>query len=479
MRRTQKTRMLLRAMFVALLAGLVAAGPVTGATASLPERMSGSGERRSYAGSIDGAEYRVEVPQNWNGTLVLFSHGYYIEGVFDPDQVALSVRPETESWLLDHGYALAASDYKNPFGYAVADAQRDQIALLDWFDENVGRSTRTVTSGMSQGGVISTVLAERNPHRFDGVATTCAEYDTPGSWNTALDVGFVVKTLLAPGEDIELVRADDPQGSTERLLAAAQRARQSAEGRARLALAGAVGNLPTWFSAHDPEPTELARQLEQQAAWVEGQLGGLGPIGRVDLEARTGGNPSWNVGVDYRRLLAKSAYRETVEAAYREAGLDGSDLEQDLRQLDRAPKIAPDAHAVAFMFRHGLSRGHTPVPVITMHNTGDGGAIVDQERWYAEQVQRYGDPGKLRQLYVDRGMHCAFSAGDEIVQLRTLLDRVRTGRWPDTSPRALNAAVAELGPDYQLVLDIVTGQDRAAPPAFTRFTPPRFLRPSR
>ena len=27
--------------------------------------------RRSYTGSIDGAAYRVEVPEHWNGTLVL------------------------------------------------------------------------------------------------------------------------------------------------------------------------------------------------------------------------------------------------------------------------------------------------------------------------------------------------------------------------------------------------------------------------
>lgn len=476
MRRRRKTRMLRSAAVGALLAGLLAAASVTGATASTTEP---PGERRSYTGSIDGAEFRVEVPEAWNGTLVLFSHGYYIEGVFDPEEVALANRAETERWLLDHGYALAASDYKNPFRYAVADAQRDQIALLDWFDENVGRPERTVTSGMSQGGVISTVLAERNPHRFDGVATNCAEYDTPGTWNTALDITFVMKTLLAPGEDIDLVEADNPQVSSQRLGAAAQRAQQTPQGRARLALAGAMGNIPAWFSAHDPEPTELAARLQQQAAWVVGYAGELGPIGRADLEARVGGNPSWNVGVNYRRQFARSAYRDLAEKAYAEAGLSRADLQRDLRRLNRAPRITADPQAVAFMFRHGLTRGHTPAPVITMHNTGDGGAIVDQERWYAEQVARHGDPDKLRQAYVDRGMHCAFSAGDEIVQLRTLFQRIETGTWPDTRPATLNAAVRELGPEYQLVTDIVTGRDRPAPPAFTRFTPPRFLRPSR
>jgi hypothetical protein len=36
--------------------------------------------RRTYAGAIDGAAYRVEMPERWNGTLVLYSHGYLPQG---------------------------------------------------------------------------------------------------------------------------------------------------------------------------------------------------------------------------------------------------------------------------------------------------------------------------------------------------------------------------------------------------------------
>jgi hypothetical protein len=470
--KTLKGQRLRKLAVAMLLGGLVAAGAVAGPAAAEPA------ERRSYHGFIDGAEYRVELPDDWNGTLVLFSHGYYIKDLFDPEGVQLANRPETERWLLDHGYALAASDYKNPYRYAVADAQRDQIALLDWFEENIGQPSRTVTSGMSQGGVISTVLAERNPRRFDGVATNCAEYDTAGTWNTALDITFATKTLLAAGEDIDLVQADNPQLSSDRLGAAAARAMETKQGMARLSLIGALANMPPWFSAHDPEPTELADRLQQQAIWTAGYTSELGPIGRADLEQRVGGNPSWNVGVDYQRQFERSGFKELALQAYASAGLTRGDLERDLRTLNRAPRITADPPAVAFMLRHGTSRGYTPAPVITMHNTGDGGAIVDQERWYASQVARNGDPRKLRQLYVGRGMHCAFSSGDEIVLLTTLFERIETGRWPSTSPAALNAAVRELGPEYQLVLDIITGEDREAAPAFTQFTPPRFLRPT-
>jgi len=245
----------------------------------------------------------VEVPARWNGTLVLYSHGYHPVG-FGPDGIALTNRPpdrsETERRLLEHGYALAASQFQGDgTGYQVKHALHDQIALL--------------------------------------------------------------------------------------------------------ALVGALDNVVGWYSAHQPRPSELTEWIRQQAAWIQNAyVYGLGPGARADLERHAGGNPLWNVGVDYRRQLARSSQTELVREAYRAAGLS---LRDDLDRLRAAPRIAPDREAVAFMYRYGVVRGSTPVPVLTLHSTGDGGAVADQEQWLAEQVRRHGDPSRLRQLYVDRGMH--------------------------------------------------------------------------
>lgn len=66
---------------------------------------------RSFTGTIDGAPYQVEVPQPWNGTLVLWSHGY--EAPNSRPQALPADAPDDESraWLLGGGYALAASAY--------------------------------------------------------------------------------------------------------------------------------------------------------------------------------------------------------------------------------------------------------------------------------------------------------------------------------------------------------------------------------
>jgi pimeloyl-ACP methyl ester carboxylesterase len=451
---------------------MLVAGLLTGTATSA----AATDGRQSYTGTIGAAKYRVEMPAHWNGTLVLFSHGYY-PPEFTPAETFVATRVESEAWLLDHGYALAASDFTGKSGYVVREAVGDQVALLDWFLANVGRPQRTISSGMSMGGLIATLLAERYPGRVNGVLAQCAEFDGNGSWNTGLDIIFTIKTLLAPDEDIELVKARDPVGSTNKLIAAVERAKSTPDGRARLALAAAFGAVPGWADAHAPAPTSVADRVVAQAAWLGGAYAwGIGPRGRADLEPRVGGNPSWNVGIDYSRLLARSGQRALAEQAYRDAGLD---IRADLDVLARAPRIWPEVGPLAEMYRHSIVRGSTPVPVLTLHNPADGGAVSDQTRWYAEQVRRNGDPHLLRQIWVDRGGHCAFSAADEVTALRTLESRITSGRWPSTEPARLNAAAARFGPEYTKVLDFFKFSDESMPPAFVEFSPAPFLRPSR
>ncbi|ALG14838.1 hypothetical protein AOZ06_16635 [Kibdelosporangium phytohabitans] len=445
-------------MALLLVVGSLLAGAATAATAS------GSG-RRTLTGSIDGAQYLIEVPRRWNGTLMLFSHPYYTEGV--GGNIGLANRPETQKWLLDHGYALAASDFTGRYGFAVEQGMKDQIALLDFFTANVGTPRRTIATGSSMGGAISTLLIERYPRRFAGAVAMCGPLDFQGTWNVLLDVNFAVRTLLAePGQAIDLVRPRDPQAGTDALLRAVEKAQTTPEGRAKLALAGAIGNVTSWNSAVQARPTELAARLRQQAAVITGaHVYTFGPNARADLERRAGGNPSWNVGVDYTRQLARSTERDLVRQAY--AAAPGASLHADLAALAAAPRIAPDPRAMSYMYRNVVAKGTAPAPVITMHNTGDGGALPENERWYAARVS---DPNRLRQTYVNRGSHCAFTAAEEIVALRGLLSRIDTGRWPATNPARLNAEAGQLGPEHHKVFDYPHG-DAPSVPSFVEFRP--------
>lgn len=432
--------------------------------------------RHTYTGSIDGAEYRVETPERWNGTLVLFSHGYIPDVPGFPPGITLANRAETEQWLLDHGFALAGSDYKGRFGMLVEEALTDQMALLDWFEDTVAEPRRTVSSGFSMGGGIANRLAERYPDRFDGVLALGSQQDLPAGLNRGLDVTFAVRTLLTDDQELELVKAADPVHSVQVLQQGVQQALTTPEGRAKLSLIGAIGQLPRWATAHSPRPTDMVEAIRQQAWWAEAAyVASLGPTGRVDIERRAGGNMSHNVGIDYGRQLVRSGDLPFVEEAYRVAG---ADLQADLRLLADAPRITADPTAVAWAKRYGVTAGTTPTPVVTLHGIAEG-IITSDARWYSEQVRHHGNPNKLRQLYVNRGDHGAFSAADEIIALTALLHRIETGRWQNLSPHTLNAKAATFTPQQQTVFDIYTFSDKVLPPAFTNQQPPKALRPTR
>ena len=157
------------AVIAVLLAGCLAGGPTVAVAGSSAAVVAGL---RTITGTIEGAGFRVDLPSRWNGTLVLFSHGYGLSLPAAGDLVGN--RPpdlsRTRVWLLEHGYALAASNFTGVRGFTVEPALRDQIALLDWFGAHVGRPSRTISDGQSMGATIAVQLAERNPHRFDGVA---------------------------------------------------------------------------------------------------------------------------------------------------------------------------------------------------------------------------------------------------------------------------------------------------------------------
>jgi hypothetical protein len=263
---------------------------------------------------------------------------------------------------------------------------------------------------------------------------------------------------------LTLVRARDPLASAEALAAAVERGLTTPQGRARLALAGAlndvVGSLNDvvgWYTAHAPRPVDPVERIRQQAQSIQYAYSlGFGPVVRADVERRAGGSAVGTVGVDYRRQLLRSSQTAFVREAYRAAGLD---LRADLARLEAEPEIVPDREARRWALRFGVPRGSARVPAVTLHTTGDGGAVPNQERWYAGRVRRHGDPAELRQLWVERAMHCSFNAAEELVALRTLLERVETGRWPATDPARLNAAARALGPGLDLVLDFGTGRD--------------------
>src|SRR6202158_412190 len=123
------------AWLVAAVVLLVACAPSSGAAPAHSPTPSPSPTTTSVSGSVGAAQYRIEVPAQWNGTLFLYSHGYVAPGRIN--LATDSPLPLISSWLLDHGYAMAGSSYSST-RWGVEDAVKDQIGVPRLF--KIGRA---------------------------------------------------------------------------------------------------------------------------------------------------------------------------------------------------------------------------------------------------------------------------------------------------------------------------------------------------
>ncbi|MGY1706678.1 hypothetical protein ACI79C_19090 [Geodermatophilus sp. SYSU D00697] len=391
-----------------------------------------------------GGDWLAHVPQEWNGTVVLFAHGFGRMTAQDaPDE-------ETRQALLERGYALVGSSYSGPSLWALESAVDDQFAALAAFEERLGvEPERTIAFGRSMGGLVSARQAEDPRGEIDGVLTTCGIVAGALNLNNyQLDGVYALSSLLAPGQDIPLVRyesAEQAAQAADDLIAAVTAAQGTPEGRARIALAAAYLNMATWTTGEAPaDPGDPAAEEAQQfEALVAG--GGLERYvtGRQQIELVAGGNSAYNAGVDYRELLDSSPRAGQVRELYQDAGLD---LDADLDALTRGADIEADPDAVADLTRSSMVTGELEVPQLAIHTVADELVPVEHEDWYAEQVHRAGDTRLLRQAYVEGPGHCEFRPAEHVAALQALEERLDTGRWRDVAtPPSLNAAADALG----------------------------------
>jgi pimeloyl-ACP methyl ester carboxylesterase len=430
---------------------------------------------KTYTGTFpDGAAYLIEVPQNWNGTLFLYSHGY---NASLPNPPTDNGDPLVRLYLLFHGYALAGSSYAS-LGWAIHEALTDQIAVLDKFNLLVGQPSRTIAWGHSLGGIISAGLVQNHPDRFSGAVPLCGVLGgAVGFWNQWLDSAFAFKTLLASGTGLQLVHITDPVtnlGIATRFLTNAQ---ATPQGQARIALVAALFDLYGWFdpSLPPPSPTDYSTQEANQFASLSGQ-GGFGDFqfffaSRAELEKRAGGNPSWNTGVDYEKQLKLSIDYAEVKALYKLAGLN---LDADLKTLNSAARIAADPAAVSYLSQNITFNGEIKVPVLTVHTTSDDAAVVQNEQAYAAVVHRAHNDSLLRETFVHRAGHCSFTPAETIAAVQALIHRLETGEWEGVDPEDLNQTASELAPVYNF---LAIGSPVPSPPSFVHYAPSPFLRP--
>ena len=151
------------------------------AMAAAPGDVTDMSNTSRWAGVLNGAGYRVEVPTNWNGKLVMYAHGYAGTGA------ALTVgNVAIRRYLIQNGYAWAASSYSKNY-YDVRAGVEDTNALALGFTKIAATNSRALAAptkiyitGFSMGGHITAAAIEdeakttaKNKVNYNGAVPMC------------------------------------------------------------------------------------------------------------------------------------------------------------------------------------------------------------------------------------------------------------------------------------------------------------------
>ena len=342
-----------------------------------------------------GAHYALFVPDDWNGDLALYAHGFR-----DPaEPIDLPTADQIEALrdrLLEEGFAVAYSSYSEN-GLAVKDGGQRTQQLRGIFVSEFAPPQRTYLMGHSLGGLVAIMLAEEHSNHYDGVLSMCgllggsqAQVDYVADLRALFDVFY---PGVLPGDVLNIPEDVDLEGDViVPILLAIQ-----ADPTGAVAISN-IDQTPVPWSTGEELVESFIRGVGFQFRGlpdVMGRTHGQSPFGNVDI-VYTGSLPPEVLGfvnASVGRFESTPAARNYLEHYYQ-----------------------PD--------------GDISIPVLTLHNNLDPVAPIFHETLYQSIVQDAGNADLLVQRTIDRYGHCALEVEEMIDAFLDLVDWVETGDRP-------------------------------------------------
>ena len=126
-----------------------------------------AGAPHTELGEINGARFRIDMPEKWNGGLVVYCHGYSDS----PGTYENKPNPFIDVFI-NEGYAFIQSGYAAG-GWAIQEAVEDTENLRRYFIRKYGAPKETFVTGHSMGGFLTMVLIESFPSLYDAALPLC------------------------------------------------------------------------------------------------------------------------------------------------------------------------------------------------------------------------------------------------------------------------------------------------------------------
>jgi len=317
---------------------------------------------RTEFGTLDGASYRIDLPERWNRGLVVYFHGYSIGDVRFNGERPL---PQALRGVVERGWAVVQSGYSRS-GWAVEQAVTDSERLRTLFVKRHGKPKRTLAMGMSMGGLLTVHAVETQPKVYAGGLSLCgalgaADDLTQHAFNVRAAFDAYFPDLLGP---LVPVPADYmPDARTTERIDAALRSNPTATAALRSMQPGSTAdNLP-------------------------GVIAFLGYIVK-ELQQRSGGNPFDNRNVAHV----------------------GTGDDDSLNR--RVTRYTADAAALPYLARWTTPSGRLERPVLALHTLADPLVPISWPNDYAQRTRTAGRSERFVQQWVAREGHCTMDAAE-------------------------------------------------------------------
>jgi hypothetical protein len=365
-------------------------------------------------GVHNNAGYRIEVPDNWNGKLVMWAHGYRGTGL----ELTVDNHP-LRQFLLANGYAWAASSYSRN-AYDPSQGAKDTHALTQLFNGKIGTPSRVYITGASMGGHVTGVVAEQWPGTYDGAMPICGVLGDYELFDYFLDFNLAAQAISGVGDQYPF--GADYLGTTVPATKAA--------------LGGATF------------PFTLNAGGENFKSLVQLRSGGVRPLfdqGFLFWNGVAPGDFLFGLGVGDGTLPRQPGVAvQNSDVVYQfdtDPALSGA--EQTLNAAIQRVSADPQARRKNGLANVTPTTGRLKIPMLTLHTLGDLFVPFHMEQEYAARVAAHGASHLLVQRATRDFGHCTFTPLELVQTFVDLVTWVEGGVKPAGDNVLDAAAVAD------------------------------------
>lgn len=335
-------------------------------------------------GVLGRAEYRIDVPANWNRGLIVFYHGYSESPFRFRLDGSIGAQPDQ---MFRRGYAVIQSGYSES-GWALQAGYADSEVLRKYFVKAYGNPRETYAAGGSMGGALTMITMELNNKVYIAGLDLCGAV---GPSYVHLNRRFAIRAafdyyfpgMMGPLDPVP-VTFEESEPLRQRVLAGL---------RAKPDAALAMRELTLLHS-----DVEVARVIGYYT-YVIG-----------DMQRKAAGNP-----FDNRNYI----YTGT-----------GVNTATDYALNDGVRRYAPEPRARDYLMAHYWPTGRLTRPMLALHTIYDPLIPATTLSLYASEVAHAGFADNLVQQYVHREGHCTFTPDEVGRAFDELVVWAHTGKAP-------------------------------------------------